>query len=92
MKARQNNNLGSRTQRERRIALEPLETRALLAVANEVFLGPPLTPLKVLAREGVNTAPVAIAWMLSAYESQLASGPIADLQAGRATSTSSSPR
>jgi hypothetical protein len=62
--------------------VEGLEPRALLAVATESFQAPDLTDLKEMARRGVNTAPAAIDRMVQALETQLTSGPLADLQAG----------
>jgi hypothetical protein len=59
---------------------EGLESRALLATTS--FQAPDLTDLISAANRGVNTAPAAINRMVQALESQLTSGPLADLQAG----------
>jgi len=65
----------------RRLAfrVEALENRALLAASAETFNLPPLQHLIVQAREGHNTAPAAINVVLTALESQLLAGPLADL-------------
>jgi hypothetical protein len=62
--------------------VEALEQRALLAASGETFNGPSLNDLIVQAQQGTDTAPAAIDRMLSALESQLTSGPLADLTAG----------
>ncbi len=54
----------------------------LLAAAVETFNGPSLTALIALAREGQDTAPAGINTMVRAFEAQLQSGPLADLNAG----------
>jgi hypothetical protein len=59
-----------------------LETRTLLAATAQTFTGPSLTDLKVLAYQGVDTAGAAIRRMLTALETQLTNGPLADLKAG----------
>lgn len=53
-----------------------------MLTAAETFTGPSLTDLIVLAREGQDTAPAAIVRMLDSLESQLTSGPLADLESG----------
>ena len=60
------------------LGAEALETRTLLTAA-ETFSGPTLTDLIVLARGGEDTAPAAIDRMLQSLETQLTSGPLADL-------------
>ena len=62
--------------------VEPLEQRALLAASTETFSAPSLNDLIALARQGQDTAPAGIDRMLNALESQLTSGPLADLTAG----------
>jgi hypothetical protein len=78
-----------RSSRQRRRAgqrrvfqVEALEQRALLAASAQTFTGPSLDDLIVLARQGVDTANAAINRMLSSLETQLTSGPLADLNAG----------
>jgi hypothetical protein len=61
---------------------ERLETRSMLTLATETFTGPSLTNLIQLASEGNNTAPAAIQLMKQALETQLTSGPLADLTSG----------
>jgi hypothetical protein len=78
-------NLWSAQKRRRNVGVvgaEVLETRTMLSGATETFTGPPLTNLIVLAREGQYTAPAAIQQMRQALETQLASGPLADLTSG----------
>jgi hypothetical protein len=69
-----------RAGRSRVFRVESLEQRALLAPAAETFHGPSLENLIVLARHGKDTALAAIHRMLNAFETQLTSGPLADLQ------------
>jgi hypothetical protein len=64
------------------VGVEGLETRALLSTATETFNGPPLTDLIQSALRGKNTAPATISRMVQALETQLNSGPLADLNAG----------
>ncbi len=76
-----------RTQRTRgrvgrAFRVEALEQRALLAVSPQTFNAPSLSDLIALARQGQDTAPAAIDRVLGALESQLTSGPLADLTAG----------
>jgi len=54
----------------------------LLAASAETFTGPSLTDLIVLARQGTDTAQAGINRMLQALETQLTSGPLADLNNG----------
>ena len=54
----------------------------MLSVATETFTGPSLTNLIHLAHEGQYTAPAAIQQMRQALETQLTSGPLADLTSG----------
>jgi Bacterial Ig-like domain (group 3) len=60
--------------------VESLEDRALLSAV--AFNPPDLKPYIHLAYEGVNTAPATINTMTKSLETQLTSGPLADLQAG----------
>lgn len=78
--------LKSRKPRRGSLVLERLESRALMAVATEAFAPPDLSGLITQAYEGVNTSSAAISTMLTALETQLENGPLADLTAGRATS------
>jgi len=65
------------------VRVEALEQRALLAAMTETFKVPAaLDTLIVQAREGKNTSGAAIYRVLSSLESQLTSGPVADLAAG----------
>ncbi len=59
--------------------LERLEDRRLLAAATEAFTGPSLSGLISLAFHGKDTAQAAIKTMLSALQTQLTAGPLADL-------------
>ncbi|MGO9469656.1 MAG: beta strand repeat-containing protein [Isosphaeraceae bacterium] len=54
----------------------------MLTASAGTFAGPSLENLIVLARQGKDTAPAAIHRMLKALETQLTSGPLAELQAG----------
>jgi hypothetical protein len=62
--------------------LEPLEDRRLLATATEAFTGPSLAGLISQAYHGKDTAQATIKTMLSALQSQLTDGPLADLISG----------
>jgi|GEM_PF-2661546 len=62
------------------VSVEGLESRALLATG--AFVAPDLTPYIRAAFHGSNTGPATIQRMLSSLESQLTSGPLADLQSG----------
>jgi hypothetical protein len=80
----------SRPTQRRVFQVERLEQRALLAAAAETFNGPSLTDLiqRALAPEHrENTAPQAINRMISALQTQLTSGPLADLKAGTVNGT-----
>ena len=70
---------GRRATRGRILLLEHLEDRRLLAAATEVFTGPSLSGLITQAYHGKNTAEAAIKTMLSALQTQLTDGPLADL-------------
>jgi hypothetical protein len=59
--------------------LERLEDRRLLAAATEAFTGPSLSGLISLAFHGKDTAQAAIKTMLSALQTQLTAGPLANL-------------
>jgi hypothetical protein len=61
---------------------ESLEPRALLSTTTETFTGPSLSDLIQQAYSGTDTAPAAIARMEQALETQLKSGPLADLKSG----------
>jgi len=76
------NTLRKRAGQGRVFRVEALEERALLAASAETFSAPSLNDLIVLARQGHDTAPAAINRVLQALESQLTSGPLADLTAG----------
>ncbi len=67
---------------------EILESRALLSTttATETFTGPSLSDLIQQARGGTNTAPAAISRIEQALQTQLTSGPLADLKAGKVSS------
>ncbi len=68
---------GRRGARGRIFLLEPLEDRRLLATG--AFTGPSLAGLISQAYHGKDTAQATIKTMLSALESQLTDGPLADL-------------
>ena len=59
--------------------LEHLEDRRLLAAATEAFTGPSLSGLISQAFHGKDTAEAAIKTMLSALQTQLTDGPLANL-------------
>ncbi len=73
---------GRRGARGRIFLLEPLEDRRLLATAAEAFTGPSLSGLISQAYHGKNTAQATIKTMLSALQSQLTDGPLANLISG----------
>jgi hypothetical protein len=77
----------AREQRRQTFRLEVLEDRALLSAAAETFNAPSLTDLIRLARQGENTASQGINRMLQALQSQLTSGPLADLNAATVDGT-----
>src|SRR5271157_3904125 len=62
--------------------LEHLEDRRLLAAATEAFTGPSLSGLISQAFHGKDTSKAAIKTMLSALQTQLTDGPLADLNSG----------
>src|SRR6516162_2510175 len=64
----------------RSLQVETLESRALLATGT--FVAPDLTPYIQAAFHGRNTGPATIQRMLTSLETQLQTGPLADLQAG----------
>jgi len=68
--------------RGRIFLLEPLEDRRLLAPATEAFTGPSLSGLITQAYHGKNTSQAAIKTMLSALQTQLTDGPLANLSSG----------
>jgi hypothetical protein len=70
----------SRRRRKRVYRFERLESRSLLATA--AFNAPSLNDLILAARQGVDTAPAGIERMLTALQTQLTAGPLADLNAG----------
>ena len=71
-----------RVSRGRIFQVESLEQRALLAATAETFTGPSLNDLITLAKDGTDTSSAAINRMLNALETQLTSGPLADLTGG----------
>src|SRR5271166_3182858 len=73
---------GRRGARGRILLLERLEDRRLLAAATETFTGPSLSGLISQAFHGKNTAEAAIKTMLSALQTQLTDGPLANLNSG----------
>ena len=73
---------GRRGARGRIFLLERLEDRRLLAAATEAFTGPSLSGLISQAFNGKDTAQAAIKTMLSALQTQLTDGPLADLNSG----------
>jgi len=72
----------ARARRGQVFRVEVLEARALLAAASETFNPPSLAALIQRARDGENTAPEGLHIMLQALQTQLDSGPLADLKAG----------
>jgi Bacterial Ig-like domain (group 3) len=70
---------GRRVARGRVFLLEPLEDRRLLANS---FTAPDLSGLITQAYEGENTSRETIKVMLSALQTQLTNGPLADLNSG----------
>jgi hypothetical protein len=70
--------------RRRGISIESLERRALLATT-ETFVAPSLTSLITQAEHGKNTSQAGINLMVDALQSQLQSGPLADLNSGAVT-------
>ena len=75
----------ARVRTSRVFRVESLEQRALLAVSTQTFNAPSLSDLIALAHQGQDTAPAAIDRVLGALESQLTSGPLANLIAGTVT-------
>src|SRR5689334_13160518 len=73
---------GGRRARGRAFQAEVLEGRTLLAVATETFNGPSLSGLIAEALRGKNTSAAAINLMVGSLQSQLNSGPLADLNSG----------
>ncbi len=72
----------ARRGRRRRFLVESLENRQLLATATvtgPTFVSPSLSGLIGEANRGVNTGPAVIDTMLSALQTQLTNGPLADL-------------
>ncbi len=83
MKSQRRDSQRRRAGRGRVFGVEALERRALLAASSETFSLPStLDILIVEARRGKDTAGAAIYQVLSSLESQLTSGPSADLAAG----------
>ena len=68
--------------RRRVFSAEVLEERALLAVTAQTFTGPSLSGLIAQAFQGKNTSVAAINLMVGALQTQLTSGPLADLNSG----------
>jgi hypothetical protein len=80
----------TKTRRARDLRVEALEPRALLTASAETFNPPSLTTLiqQALAEHHrQNTAPAVIDTMLESLQTQLTSGPLADLIAGTVNST-----
>ena len=73
---------GRRGARGRVFLLEHLEDRRLLAAATEAFTGPSLSGLISQAFHGKDTAQATIKTMLSALQTQLTDGPLANLNSG----------
>ena len=73
----------TRARSARVFRVEVLEQRALLAASTETFSAPALSDLIALAHQGQDTAAAGIDRMVSALESQLKSGPLADLTSGK---------
>ena len=71
-----------RGSRGRALNVECLEDRKLLAATTETFAGPSLTSLIQQAYGGRDTSIATISTMLQALQTQLTSGPLADLSAG----------
>src|SRR3954470_18321059 len=71
---------GARRERTRVFRVEVLEDRWLLATGT--FTAPSLTGLITQAWQGQDTSRATINTMLQALQTQLTSGPLADLQAG----------
>jgi hypothetical protein len=71
-----------RSIKARVLSLEHLENRRLLATATGAFTGPSLSGLIAQAFDGKNTSRAAIKTMLTALQTQLTSGPLADLNSG----------
>ena len=67
--------------RRRGFSIESLERRALLTTT-ETFVAPSLTSLITQAEHGKNTSQQGINLMVDALQSQLQSGPLADLNSG----------
>ena len=67
------------------MSLEHLEDRRLLATATEAFTAPSLSGLIAQAYQGEDTARATIKTMLSALQTQLTDGPLADLNSGAVT-------
>ena len=76
-----------RVGRRRGVSIETLETRALLTVASETFVAPSLTTLLTEARKGQNTSVAVISKLEASLQSQLESGPLADLNSGAVTNS-----
>src|SRR3954469_13850860 len=77
---RNNRRQGARPGNRRVFVVEGLEDRRLLATGT--FTAPSLTGLITQAWQGQDTSRATINTMLKALQTQLTSGPLADLQAG----------
>ncbi len=86
MNDKQENRPRRRVGRRGGFLVETLEPRALLTASTETFVGPSLTNLFAEAKQGKNTAPAVITKMVTALQSQLISGPLADLNSGAVNS------
>jgi hypothetical protein len=71
-----------KSRRGRVFVLEYLEDRKLLATSTGTFNPPSLTGLITQAFQGTDTSQATIKTMLKALETQLTSGPLADLNSG----------
>src|SRR5579859_7923041 len=81
MSAKRPLKLRKRAGHKRMLPIEVLEQRTLLAASTQTFTGPSLAQLIQMAHDGQNTSTAAINSMLGALQTQLTSGPLADLQA-----------
>lgn len=77
------NKRSRRARRARPLRVEALENRALLAASTVTITGRPLAGLIQQAQQGKQTASAVINRMLTTLETQLTSGPLADLITGK---------
>jgi hypothetical protein len=76
-----------RTRRHAAISIEALEDRAVPAAAAVSFTPPDLSGLIQRAFDGENTSVQTIDTMVQTLQTQLANGPLADLNAGTINAT-----